>query len=96
MSNRDIGFIKNERRKFEERWKKTFATRLQKLIEERGIPLTTVAETVECDEERISILLRGEDFPTVIELLRLCYLSYDADNVLFGVMERGLYDFLRG
>ena len=88
--------IKNQRHEYEEKWKGEFAKRLQKLIEGRGIPLVAVAEAVECNEERIRTLLRGEDFPTVVELLRLCYLSYDSDDVLFGARERGFYYFLRG
>lgn len=92
----DMERIKSDRHKYEESWKKQFSTRLQKLIEGRGIPLETVAEAVECDEERIRALLRGEDFPTVVELLRLCYLSYDADDILLGAREQGFYYFLRG
>ena len=92
----DMATIKKHRHEYEEQWKRDFAERLQMLIEGRGIPLEAVVETVECDEERMQTLLRGEDFPTVVELLRLCYLSYDSDDVLFGARERGLYYFLRG
>ena len=55
--------------------------------------MEAVVEAVECDEERIRTLLRGEDFPTVVELLRLCYLSYDSDDILFGAREQGFYYF---
>ena len=88
--------MKRERHKYEERWKEEFARRFKGLIEGRGIPLDTVAQTLECEEARVRSLLRGEDFPTTLELLRLVYLSYDADDVLFGARDRGLYYFLRG
>ena len=92
----DMDTIKTHRHEYEEEWKNEFARRLQKLIEGRGIPIKTVVETMECDEERIHALLRGEDFPTVVELLRLCYLCYDSDDILFGAREQGFYYFLRG
>ena len=92
----DLQEIRNQRHEYEEQWKEEFACCLQGLIERRGIPLDLVAQAMECDEARVCSLLRGEDFPSVVELLRLVYLSYDADEVLFGARGQGLRYFLRG
>ena len=84
------------RRAYEEQWKEKFSKRLKTLAETRGIPLALLAETMECSEERVKILLAGGDFPTVPELLRLCFLCYDADEVLLGARDSGLMFLVRG
>lgn len=79
-----------------EQWKGKFSERLKMMTETRGISLALLAETMECSEERAKILLAGGDFPTVPELLRLCFLCYDADEILFGARDSGLYFLVRG
>ena len=88
--------FREERREYVERWKEKFAERLKSLAEGRGISLALLAETMECAEERAKILLAGGDFPTVPELLRLCFLCYDADEVLLGARDSGLMFLVRG
>ncbi len=85
-----------KRREYEEGWKREFSARLKRLIEGRGMELSWVAEAVECTEARLHALLEGKDYPTVVELLRLCYLCYDADDVLFGARDGGFRYLLRG
>ena len=87
---------KSARRAYEERWKKRFSERLKTLTKTRGISLALLAETMECGEERAQTLLSGGDFPTVPELLRMCFLCYDADEILFGARDSGLFFLLRG
>ena len=87
--------IKKAHRAYEEKWRTNFAERLKTLTETRGITLVLLAETMECSEERAETLLAGADFPTVPELLRLCFLCYDADEVLFGARDAGFLYLLR-
>ena len=88
--------LREERRAYEVRWREKFSERLKSLTEGRGISLALLAETMECTEERAQILLAGGDFPTVPELLRLCFLCYDADEVLLGARDSGLMFLVRG
>ena len=88
--------IEELHRAYEERWKGQFAERLKRMTVGRGISLATLAETMECTEERAKILLEGGDFPTIPELLRLCFLCYDADEILFGARDDGLHFLVRG
>ncbi len=81
---------------YEREWKEKFSRRLQTLAKTRGLTLSHLAEAMECGEERAQTLLSGGDFPTVPELLRLCFLCYDADEVLFGARDAGLFYLLRG
>ena len=87
---------KDARRAYEERWKRKFSERLKMLAKTRGISLSLLAETMECGEARAQKLLAGDDFPTVPELLGLCFLCYDADEVLIGARDSGLLFLLRG
>ena len=87
---------KSARRNYEARWKEKFSERLKMMTEGRGISLALLAETMECTEERAKILLGGGDLPTVPELLRLCFLCYDADEILFGARDSGFMFLLRG
>lgn len=66
--------LQEERRAYEENWKGKFSQRLQTLTETRGISLALLAETLGCGEARAQTLLAGGDYPTVPELLRLCFL----------------------
>lgn len=84
------------RREYEEAWKKQFAKRLNLLVSSRGIEEELLKDTLECDGARVKALLDGKDFPTTQELLRLCFLCYDADEILFGARERGFSFLLRG
>ena len=86
----------NARREYVERWKVKFSERLKTLTKGRGISLSLLAETMECTEARAKTLLAGGDFPTVPELLRLCFLCYDADVVLLGARDSGLMFLVRG
>ena len=88
--------LREERRAYEARWREKFSERLKMLADTRGISLALLAETMECTEARAKILLAGEDFPTVPELLRLCFLCYDADEVLLGARDSGLMFLIRG
>ena len=88
--------FREERRVYVERWKEKFSERLKSLAEGRGISLALLAETMECTEARAKVLLAGGDFPTVPELLRLCFLCYDADEVLLGARDSGLTFLVRG
>lgn len=87
---------RNARREYEVRWKEKFAQRLNMLIRTRGISLSLLAETMECGEDRVQKLLAGGDYPTVPELLRLCFLCYDADEILFGARDGGFFFLMRG
>lgn len=86
----------SRRQAYEEGWKAEFSRRLNKLVTLRDIDEKLLASTMECDENRVKSLLDGQDFPTVVELLRLCYLCYDADELLFGARERGFRFLLLG
>lgn len=88
--------LQEERRAYEENWKGKFSQRLQTLTETRGISLALLAETLGCGEARAQTLLAGGDYPTVPELLRLCFLCYDADEILFGARDSGLFYLVRG
>ena len=88
--------LREERREYVERWKEKFSERLKTMTEGRGISLALLAETMECTEERAKTLLAGGDFPTVPELLRLCFLCYDADEVLLGARDSGFMFLVRG
>ena len=87
---------KDARRVYVERWRQKFSERLKTLTNTRGISLSLLAETMECGEARAQILLAGDDFPTVPELLKLCFLCYDSDEVLIGARDSGLLFLLRG
>ena len=81
---------------YEAAWKEKFARRLDGMCSSRGIGTELLADTMECSEERARALLAGEDFPTMPELLRLCFLCYDADEILLGARDEGLYYLVRG
>ena len=85
-----------ERRKhYEEEWKQKFAQRLEGLFERRGIAPEMAAKAVGCEADRIRVLLNAGDYPSVVEILRLVYLSYDAEGSLLG-REAAVRYFLRG
>ncbi len=87
---------KRAQREYEEGWKKKFAARLKQMTEGRGMEAVTLAEGIGAEPARIRMLLAGEDFPTVEELLRICRFCYDPDELFYGARERAFSYFVRG
>ena len=90
-----LRFAMERRKRYEEEGKQKFAQRLEGLFERRGITPEMAAEAIGCDADRIRTLLNAEDYPSVVEILRLVYLSYDAEESLLG-RDAAVRFFLRG
>ncbi len=84
------------RHECERQWKENFAQRLQALFIQRGISIEMAAEVAECKPDRIRTLLKAEDYPTVVEILRFDLLCYDADEFLMGARTAGFRHLFHG
>ncbi len=74
--------MRQSRHCYEDAWKRNFGKRLTLLMERAAVTSAEAALLAECSEERMRSIMRGEEFPTIPEVMRLCLLTYRAKEFL--------------